>query len=1022
MQRRIRAVLLCLLFLSVTGIALGLEEATPPAGRRDFVGELRQPEERAYHWMDVRLKTETAVDTKFGIYIFSREPITALWYKVQSIVDHSVAWVILDDQGIPVSDPLRIVQVLQSAQVICSTYDEARTHDRMDADLRRHPLLETVEKDYQNVMRQIITGLARGDPLWDAWNTLTGNYATRQREKVIDAYRRALVLLIPQASIAAPEMAAMPDAVNKIADGIAGAGLDAFRSGLGRTIADLQKAAESMNIAGPGAGSSLADWVKPHTEVHEPHTEYKASLPIGMLVPPPWASTGLAIGGPVDPPVTVIDTVRPPVGASLHPLCELNPGYMDRLKRFESQQNFINGMKRVHTWLLVAKGVTVAAAIYRAYQTQEALQWHNDELLFLGTCLRSHFETNAPGGLIGEAIPLALEDQREVTRRITDAVQEGAAPEVWSLASGEALEYLLSFTGTSPQLQWATASGVAIGFEAAKQAYKIEAVDDTLTVCMALSRIEEVAVDFYNRVQANAPAWTATTPPAPEVVANLLWCKRLASGAKGCFYLSLYELISDAENLSNAIMILFRTDEWLQRVGLFRTWTEQFLASANLPVPNNDLSSAQRTSLVEKYRSFLPGTGPHLNGVWRGKAYSQNSGTSEPSIYGDTIAHLDSREDGSFEGRLYIWWNPPWPSDKQPPPDPRKHDYDTIIGIRGRCTWSGKVYFTVDEVLDDKFWTEDKGWTGELSADGQELSGQLACGLPLTLRRVEPSSDQGKLDVVFCIDVSGSMIDDIEAVKSKVDEILAKFDERVRQDNISLHLGLVTYTQHDDQNWIQATPLTGNTQTIRNAIKGIQIVDLALGRRGNEDTYGAVMYAMNQLVGDQKIEMGWRGEKKGAAVQSQNPASTGTPINLGDAEGAAKIIITMGDEPQDEPDWEDRTLADVARVAENLDPVHIYPILLPKEGSGFLNTAVAAKKRIAEATGGQLITVNDAADLPDALVSTLQLTIRRHREEIWRRTHPPYLLYGMAAALAAVAVIALAGVLVVQLRQQQQPQ
>ncbi len=292
----------------------------------------------------------------------------------------------------------------------------------------------------------------------------------------------------------------------------------------------------------------------------------------------------------------------------------------------------------------------------------------------------------------------------------------------------------------------------------------------------------------------------------------------------------------------------------------------------------------------------------------------------------------------------------------------------------------------------------------------------------LLLPRQPEDEDQGKLDVVFCIDVSGSMSDDIEAVKDRVDEILAKFEERVTKDNISLHLGLVTYTQHEDQDWIQATPLTGNTQVIRNAIKNIQIVDLALGRGGNEDTYGAVMYAMNEPVGGRQIEMGWRGEKKGAAVQSKNPAATGTSIDLGDVEGAAKVIITMGDEPQDDPDWEDRRLADVARVAENLDPVHIYPIVLPKEGSGFLNTAVAAKKRIAEATGGQLITVNDAAELPDALVSTLQLTIRRHREEIWRQTHPPYLLYGMAAALAAVAVVALAGVLIVQLRQQQQPQ
>ncbi|MCX7429221.1 MAG: VWA domain-containing protein [Planctomycetia bacterium] len=271
----------------------------------------------------------------------------------------------------------------------------------------------------------------------------------------------------------------------------------------------------------------------------------------------------------------------------------------------------------------------------------------------------------------------------------------------------------------------------------------------------------------------------------------------------------------------------------------------------------------------------------------------------------------------------------------------------------------------------------------------------------------EPS-ECGMLDVVFCIDISGSMGDDIEAVKSKVDEVLARFDERAKTDDISLRLGLVTYTRHTEPNWLAAKPLTSDIRTIRDAIMAIKITDPALGKCGNEDTYGAVMYAMNQTVEGQSIDMGWRGgdDGQGAAVYAENPSSTGTPVDLGDRAAAAKIIITMGDEPQDDPDWENRTLDQVAEVARNLDPVHIYPIVLPKEGSALLNSAVAAKKRIADATGGELIQISAAADLPDALVSTLQLAIRRHREEIWRKENPPWGLFFMAGAIGVFVVAA----------------
>jgi len=195
--------------------------------------------------------------------------------------------------------------------------------------------------------------------------------------------------------------------------------------------------------------------------------------------------------------------------------------------------------------------------------------------------------------------------------------------------------------------------------------------------------------------------------------------------------------------------------------------------------------------------------------------------------------------------------------------------------------------------------------------------------------------------------------------------------------DIDLQVGLLTYTRHDETAWLEATPLSDDMSGVGQAVSAIQITDPALGKGGNEDLYGALMYAMNEPVGGQSAEMGWR-------------------------PGAAKILIPLGDEPPDDPDWENRTLADVSRVAEALDPVHMYPLLTPKQGSKYLDGAVAAMNRLAAATGGQTIRVRDAREVPGKIVSAVKLAVRRHKEEVWRRGHPPIALYTTQIVLGAV--------------------
>lgn len=270
-------------------------------------------------------------------------------------------------------------------------------------------------------------------------------------------------------------------------------------------------------------------------------------------------------------------------------------------------------------------------------------------------------------------------------------------------------------------------------------------------------------------------------------------------------------------------------------------------------------------------------------------------------------------------------------------------------------------------------------------------------GKKMAYQRVfDPERDEssGKLDVVFCIDRSGSMSDSLELVKANTMPLLNSLQEYCVAEDIGLRVGLTSFTRHDEANWVSTWPLSQNVQAVNANIQQWAAAPPGAGRGGNEDLYGALMYAMNETVGGRQIDMGWR-------------------------PGAAKVMLPIGDEPPDDPDWEGRTLADVARTAEALDPVHMYPLLMPKQGNRFLDPAVSALGRLADATGGELVRVGGASELPGQLVNTIKQAVRRHRNEVWRATHPPYLLYGVLGAIVLLAVLGVGGLLFHAVRAQQ---
>ena len=81
-----------------------------------------------------------------------------------------------------------------------------------------------------------------------------------------------------------------------------------------------------------------------------------------------------------------------------------------------------------------------------------------------------------------------------------------------------------------------------------------------------------------------------------------------------------------------------------------------------------------------------------------------------------------------------------------------------------------------------------------------------------------PRDEQGMLDMVFVIDKTGSMADDIAMVKQSSRLIIDALTKHCTENNISLQVGLVTYGDHvadAADGWLHAYPLTKDGAVIR---------------------------------------------------------------------------------------------------------------------------------------------------------------------------------------------------------------
>ena len=165
----------------------------------------------------------------------------------------------------------------------------------------------------------------------------------------------------------------------------------------------------------------------------------------------------------------------------------------------------------------------------------------------------------------------------------------------------------------------------------------------------------------------------------------------------------------------------------------------------------------------------------------------------------------------------------------------------------------------------------------------------------------QESSTKSDIDIAFVIDSTGSMKDNVGALRARVNEIMKQTEKGAS----SYRFALIDYKDHpkfNTQNYLARTDVdfTSDESTLE---KGLDSLTYEGGNLGNTNAsvYSGVMQAVN---------MKWRN-------------------------GVKKIVVVIGDAPPRDPEpGTGYTAASVAKAAYEVDPVSVYGI-----DTGQLNSA-----------------------------------------------------------------------------------
>lgn len=195
-----------------------------------------------------------------------------------------------------------------------------------------------------------------------------------------------------------------------------------------------------------------------------------------------------------------------------------------------------------------------------------------------------------------------------------------------------------------------------------------------------------------------------------------------------------------------------------------------------------------------------------------------------------------------------------------------------------------------------------------------------------------PDPSVGLLDLILLIDTTGSMSDDILAVREASQAIL----DEIAASDADYRAGLVLYRDHGDEYVTRiGSPFTNDLEALRAAIDSITV-------GGGGDKPEAMLAAL-----DVALDFPWR-------------------------DGAKKALVVMADAPPHNPDRATGlTEDDILRKAFEVNPASIFPIIVDPDLE-----LVEALTRLAEGSSGEVFEAEGATEVVGAITEAIEAISR----------------------------------------------
>ncbi len=198
----------------------------------------------------------------------------------------------------------------------------------------------------------------------------------------------------------------------------------------------------------------------------------------------------------------------------------------------------------------------------------------------------------------------------------------------------------------------------------------------------------------------------------------------------------------------------------------------------------------------------------------------------------------------------------------------------------------------------------------------------------------------GCLDLIFVIDLTSSMSDDIDQVKKTAKQIL----NVIATGFPDFRVAIVGYRDWGDAEMFKDIPFSNSISEITAAIDGLKV-------QGGGDEPEAVLEALLRAIRTEAIGP-WR-------------------------DGCNKQIILMGDAPPHSPipqgPDKGKTADDVVLAAEKVDPAVINSILISKSPGSFSEEARKAFGDLSARTKGTMTTADKAEEVPLKMMDMVEV-------------------------------------------------